>query len=248
MSVYTEQYEKRVLATKNGLAKYEEKLKREQELFENEQEPKRKQLRASVVARTQNSVDFYKSQLKIFRPPTQEDINYRENVRQNFSREVRSVLPKDCPVCFHGTRYGNIESILKSGGLASSVDRLGYSTSYDVEDQVSVTVVNTLETTINGYTGLNSYEEPAGCVFLVLPKDEAEYKSSRSSMIIGNVDFRKEPERLVGILSTPENVEQIKSWCEKYDIACNPNNICTFGNFLERVKQKYNANSSEKGE
>ena len=66
------------------------------------------------------------------------------------------MLPKESPVCFHGTKYGNIENILKSGGLSSSVDRVGYSTSYDIEDQVSVTVVNTLATTINGYTGFGS--------------------------------------------------------------------------------------------
>ena len=64
-------------------------------------------------------------------------------------------------------------------------------------------------------------------------------------MLIGNVDFRKEPERLAGIITSPENVEQIREWCKSTDINYNLNNICDFNEFLQRVKNKYKATEPE---
>lgn len=218
----------------------QEKLDSLWKKLNSESNPKMQDVLKTSIARTQNVVDVLCTRLRIMRPAIQEDIEYRLNVYNNFGREVGSILPKESPICFHGTEFCNIEKILQSGALSSSVDRFGYSTSYDVENQVSVTVVESLDVTIRGYTGLLTYEEPAGCVFMVLPKDENEYNSSRMSMLIGNVDFRNEPERLVGILTTPENVEQIKNWCKQYGIDCAPENICTFDDFLEKNKANNN--------
>ncbi len=238
MADLMEQYQRKVVATENVLERFKSKLKTQEEQLQKEQDPKKQEMIKRAIGRTLNSIDLYSNQLKILRPPTNEDMEYRLNVYQNFHREARLVLPPNCPLCFHGTKFGNIERILKTGGLSSSVDRLGYSTSYDVEDQVSVTVADTLETTIQGYTGLVSFEEPAGCVFIVLPKNQQEYNSSRSSMLIGNVDFIKEPERLVGILTTPENIDQIRTWCKEYGIKCDPKDICDFNEFLERAREE----------
>ncbi|MBR2909635.1 MAG: hypothetical protein IKC11_04740 [Clostridia bacterium] len=240
-----EQYQRMVNGNTITLEKLNNKLKTQQEKLESETDSQKQQHLKNLIKTTETSIDFYERRKKALRPPTQEDIDYRMKVYNNFSNEVKSIIPKDCPICFHGTRYFNIENIIKSGGLSSSVDRTGHATSYDAEDQVSVTVVNTIETTIQGYTGLTDFEVPSGCVFLVLPKDEAEYKSSRTSMLIGNVDFRKEPERLAGIITSPENVEQIREWCKSTDINYNLNNICDFNEFLQRVKNKYKATEPE---
>ena len=56
-----------------------------------------------------------------------------------------------------------------------------------------------------------NYELPAGCIFVLHPKNEQEVESSEC-LLIGNVNFKENPDRLFAIITTPENVELVKEW------------------------------------
>lgn len=58
---------------------------------------------------------------------------------------------------------------------------------------------------------------PSGCIFVLLPKDDQDRESGKS-MLMGNVNFKEEPSRLFGIITTPENIEMVSNWCEVNNI------------------------------
>ena len=108
-------------------------------------------------------------------------------------------------------------------------------TSYDSSGQISVTTSDTISTTINGYSGLldNEYFLPAGCIFVVLPKDEEDAKAG-NSMLMGNVNFKESPDRLVAIISTPENMNRIIYWTTENNI--DSDKVFTYDGFVEYLK------------
>ena len=65
---------------------------------------------------------------------------------------------------------------------------------------------------------VDDFYYPAGCIFVVTAKDQEEYKNLPSGWMICNVDFRKNPERLVAIISTPENMERLTQWANEGEI------------------------------
>ena len=138
-------------------------------------------------------------------------------------------------LCFHGTTIYGAEGIINSGEISSSVDRNGVASSYDTDNQVSVTVLKTLETTIDGYAGLEDAELPAGCVFVVTPKDEEDIKSAKNSMMIKNVNFKEDPSRLVAILTTEESAFLVRSWCRNNGI--DEKVVLTYEQFLDKQKE-----------
>lgn len=84
---------------------------------------------------------------------------------------------------------------------------------------MSVTVPKTIETTVRGYTHLHDNQNlPAGCIFVLLPRDEEDAKTGETSMLMGNVDFKAEPDRLYGIITTPENLERVSQWAQEYGV------------------------------
>ena len=213
-------------------------------------EKKENKLKAKMfsINLCKNAITQREDELKFLRPADDKDIDYRTRQLCDFCKKVKETLPADSRLCFHGTRIQNVENIIKSGGLSSSVDRLGYETSYDVEDQVSVTTRNTIETTIGGrlgggYAGLAEFEFPAGCVFVLLPKDENEVRSSQSSMLIGNVDFKSEPKRLVAIVTSPESKPMVEKWCRENSVE---SNILDYDGFIEHIAQKNAEKFAEK--
>lgn len=92
------------------------------------------------------------------------------------------------------------------------MDRLGISTSYDSTDLISVTMPESLETTLN-HSGLDEedYFLPAGCIFVLMPMSEVEAEAGRS-MLMYNVDFRKYPKQLFRILVSPEMIGAVRDW------------------------------------
>ena len=152
-------------------------------------------------------------------------------VYDSFDQDLKEVLNSNSTICFHGCRYIYlVKDIIQSGKIQSSIDRLGLQTSYDVDDQISVTTINNIETTTKSYLGLtNSPSQPAGAMFVITPKDEKEIESS-SRMIMGNVDFKENPERLLYIVTTSENKELIKKWCIESGILLEK--VCTYDEFL----------------
>ena len=118
----------------------------------------KKELRLEIAGRTLQSREYalglIESQLEFLRPSSQEDMEYRLKQYNEFSKQIKAVVPDDLHLCFHGCPIYVAKHIIEDGEISSSVDRIGSSTSYDVSDQVSVTTKNTIETTVQGYAGL----------------------------------------------------------------------------------------------
>ena len=228
-----------------------EKAKEKYEKIKSDSTIDRKELRLEIAQKTintkKNALEQIENQLEFLRPSSQEDMNYRLKQYNEFSEQVKSEVPDDLHLCFHGCPIYAAKQIIKDGEISSSVERIGSETSYDVSDQGSVTTKNTIETTVQGYTGLTgNYNLPAGCIFVILPKDESEIKSSETSMLIGNVSFKENPERLYSIITTPENIERVTEWAEKANIDLSK--IHDFEGFIQEIgKQKTQFSDQEIG-
>lgn len=212
-----------------------ERIQSDDSLSEKEKEKALEKARKALLKNTAGLINVM-GQKRFFRVGTDETELEKQEIRMNFCQQLRQILPKDCELCFHGCKeIYRVEEILKSGNISSTVDRFEYQTSMDTDDVVSVTTLASLDVTIGGYAGLDhSTASPAGAVFVLHPKDEEEIASSKN-MVIGNVDFRENPERLVSIMTTSENQETVKNWCRENGFSDSV--VCTFNEFLERANE-----------
>ena len=219
MDEILEDFEKR----KNNLIRYkatlEENLKKAIDKYHSieSSEVDKKEARLRIAQKTissrKNALAQVEDQLEFLRPSNERDMEYRLRQYDEFSKKIKDLVPEDLPLRFHGCPIYTAKHIIESGEISSSVDRLGVETSYDTEGQISVTTKDTLDTTIHGYTHLSENFLPAGCVFVLLPKDELDAKAG-DSMLMGNVNFKQKPNRLYGIITTPENIEKVSQWAK----------------------------------
>lgn len=194
---------------------------------------KRLTLASNNISRAENVLNQINGKIQFMRPKNEEDIKYRLEQYDNFSEKVNEGIADDLPLRFHGCPIYTAKDIIDSGTISSSMDRLGISTSYDTEGQISVTTNKTIETTIHGYTDLTgNYNMPAGCIFVLLPKDQFD-ESLGSSMLMENVDFKKDKDRLVAVISTPENQNRLQQWFVANDL--DKNKIVDFNSFVKNI-------------
>ena len=96
----------------------------------------KKELRLEIAGRTLQSREYalglIESQLEFLRPSSQEDMEYRLKQYNEFSKQIKAVVPDDLHLCFHGCPIYVAKHIIEDGEISSSVDRIGSSTSYDV--------------------------------------------------------------------------------------------------------------------
>lgn len=175
----------------------------------------------NIISNRRYALSKIEEQLEFLRPANDKDMKYRLRQYDEFAKQIKDLVPDDLPLRFHGCPIYTAKHILESGELSSSVDRLGVETSYDTAGQVSVTTKDSLDITIQGYTHLSDNScLPAGCVFVLLPRDEIDAEAG-DSLLMGNVDFKLEPDRLYGVITTPENIERISQWSQRYGIDLN---------------------------
>src|SRR3989338_714504 len=170
---------------------------------------------------------------EFLRKPEQSDITYRLDVMDNWPNKVVELIPEDLPLRFHGCPIYAAREILASGELSSSADRLGFETSYDVSEQVSVSTANNVRISTDSYTDLNAEGccIPAGCVFVLLPKDKVDADAG-ASLLMQNVSITQEPERLVSIITTPENLTRVSEWATAAGIPADK--VVDFSSFLSQ--------------
>ena len=199
----------------------------------------RKETRRLVLQRNliryRRTRHIYEQELSFLRPRQQEDIEYRNRQYYSFSDEIKKWIPSNAPLRFHGCPIYTAKEIIESKEISSSVDRLGIMTSYDSSGQISVTTSDTISTTTKSYAGLldNEYFLPAGCIFVVLPINEEDAKAG-SSMLMGNVNFTEAPDRLIAIISTPENMDRLTYWTTENNI--DSEKVFTYDGFIEHLK------------
>ncbi len=193
---------------------------------------KRLEIASHSIIRYSDLLKKLEIQVNLLRPKNPEDMLYRNRQYDEFSKKIGENLPDNIPLRFHGTSLCNVKNILSDGELSSSVDRLGFETSYDVSNQVSVTTKKSIDVTIKGYADLLDFDMPAGCIFVLLPKDEEDAKAG-DSLLMRNVNFKNEPDRLYAIITTPENIEIVKEWCIASNI--DQTKILDFDNFINKL-------------
>ena len=188
------------------------------------------------LKKTQMSLEF-------IRPNDIDDIRERDYWRNHFYEEFKSVVPKNLDLRFHGTSIYNTEAILKSGGIFSSVDiNDGYRASTDLSGEISVTSVDTLDRTIQGWFadfGAYKFGLPCGCVFALYPRTARDMELKKQDAMEA-VDFRKHPEQLYGIFTSKENVETVKVWLENAGL--DPSLCNDFIGFLHRLETEKQSN------
>ncbi|MBQ8615322.1 MAG: hypothetical protein IJ415_02010 [Clostridia bacterium] len=172
---------------------------------------------------------------KFLRSINKEDVKYRKIKRMTFEKELKMVLGDECLFCFHGTPIWNAQKILQSGNISAEIDRFGAGEDIlNMPGQISVSTINNLWFTVQHHADLLNFKYPAGCIFVILPKNEEEIKSSREKNIIANVDFKQNPERLKAIITTPENVEKVKFWIKEYGLNVKTNIVVDYDEFISK--------------
>lgn len=208
---------------------------------------RRKTILENKYMRMLSRVDEYKARIEFSRPEKEDDMQERLQIIKDFPEQVAQTVPEDLPLRFHGTNLPATRNILESGEISSSVDRKGYETSYDVAGQVSVTSKDNIRITVDGYCNLSGdYKMPAGCIFVMLPKSEEEAKMV-SSLMMENVNFRENPERLFAVITTKENVETVGKWMQENGFDARKS--CSYEEFIkdfDRLYQIHNETQTDK--
>ena len=67
---------------------------------------------------------------------------------------------------------------------------------------------------------------PCGCLFVLSGAGQTEEQKRAS--VMPSVNFLEEPERLKGIVTTPENIKRVKKWTEQSGLK---GAVCSFDEF-----------------
>jgi len=178
---------------------------------------------------------------KFKRLENKEDVKYRKRQKAFFENELKKVLPNDCDLCFHGTTIWNTEQIIKSGEISAQVDRVGLSKDVlNTPGQIYVSTINNVWYTIKYFADLWNYKYPAGCIFVIKPKSKKELKSAIDKNLIDNVDFKLNPKRLKAIITTPENIQNVRNWIKESKLKINTDAVVDYQQFINNIKSIYN--------
>jgi len=179
-------------------------------------------------------------ELEFSRPTKSKDMQYRKRQYCNFPKLIKDFVPDDLPLRFHGCPIYIARDILQSGWLSSPKDRLEFGKPADIQGHFYVTTKNNIRYTIASYMDSFAKHIPAGCVFVLLPKDENDIKFVEPYCIISNVNFREEPVRLFAVITTPENIERVKEWAVAGGV--DPTKVHDFDSFIKLFDRNINQN------
>ncbi len=223
--------------TRDGIAKLETKMAAESDEWRVERYAQQIRDRQRILRVQEGWVEFA-------RVPTVEDVEYRMRMKKNFAGQVREAVPDDLHPVFHGSNnLGIVHQIIRTRGLKTPEQRGESMTSF--ANQVDVTTKANIRTSCD-FAESNSYWMPYGAIFAFLPKPEEEAavrkdEISGSSEVFGGVDgvdFKEQPERLLGIITTPENVSKIQEWCDEAGL--DASKVLTHGDFIESMQKLKN--------
>lgn len=192
----------------------------------------------------------YLDALRFLRPENKKDKLYRTKIFETFPTWIQNHVSDRDRFVFHGTTLANTERILNSGKITSGKDRWTIHTSGDDSGEISVTTHNYLETSLRYHMDLvETYKDyeycvPAGSLF-VLKISKEEYQRAKDQQRIHNIYFKRNPQQLYAVITTPENLNRVKWWMQKNNFSSDK--VCDFKEFQKRVKQNsFHLFSSEK--
>ncbi|MBQ7285122.1 MAG: hypothetical protein IJW72_02590, partial [Alphaproteobacteria bacterium] len=121
--------------------------------------------------------------------------------------------------------------------ISSGADRFGRATSFDPPGKISATNKDTAETSIRQYMRLtDNFCYPAGCLFVVTAKNKEEYDNLPSGWMIDNIDFKENSDRLIAVITTPENIARVRNWAKEGGIKTSK--IMDFDDFISQYQQQ----------
>lgn len=186
------------------------------------------------------NIDNIKSKLACMRLNTVEDLRERQEIMVHFPKLINEVIPDDVPLVFHGNN--NIEmakQIITSGGLYTPEERGKNFQSFAT--QIDVTYKSNIKVSCEfADSNINSFM-PYGAIFVFYPKEheyEKVLKTGESSEVFGGVEsVNFDEERFVGIITTNENLEDIKKCF--HDNSLDSSKVFTHQQFIEFCKSKF---------
>ena len=217
---------------------YKEKL--EQARLEEEDddiEKYQRKLNEAIVL-----LKWHESHVKYMRPEISEDLEERKNVFLEFPKMVKNSIPDNIPIVFHGTNnIGIVLEIIRSGGLLTPEERnVGYRSQ---ATQIDVTYKNNIRVSCEfAEPGLDKFM-PYGAIFVFTPLEtevEKVIKTVDSSEVFGGVagvNFKENPSRLIGIITTTESKPIIKQCC--IENGWNQEKVFTHNEFVSKCIEKY---------
>lgn len=231
---YRKEYIKQLKTLKNQIKIYKKDIDEAERRLERElkEVPQRK----FAIDQTKRYIfglrySLYKMEreLKFLRVPTKEDIEYRLDIKKNFSFFLEKAFINKVDLRFHGTSIYFAREIIAHGEISCSQDRFGYSTSHDIAGHFSASPVFAVDVTVDYYLDLTNYFMPAGCLFVMKSRGENDVLNGSQ---MRKFVFKETPEALVGILTTPENVDRVKGWCLEAGI--DEDLVSRFEDFLQK--------------
>ena len=152
-----------------------------------------------------------------------DDLKERDTIRKTYAKLIKEMIPDGTPIVFHGvSNIGVVEEILKSGGLLSCEEQ-GISNRSFASD-IDVCYKDNIRVSLEFADSSSNEYMPYGAVIAFRPLDteiDRVIRTKDSTEVLGgvsSVNFRDEPDRLYGIITTKENLTRIKKWCLKYGI------------------------------
>ncbi len=178
---------------------------------------------------------YHESCVKYMRENDPLDLEKRKEIKSNYTSLIDKVIPDGVPIVFHGTNnISTVEQILKSGGLLTPIERGESFTSFAT--QIDVTAKKNIRTSLE-FADPNDFSlMPYGAIFAFLPQEYEYEKVLETGMGcevyngVASVNFVSEPNRLIGIITTEENISRFKEWCLKYNIS--PDKVYTHESFI----------------
>ncbi len=159
-------------------------------------------------------------QMEFFRPSTPEIEEYKKNILNTYNDKICKTIPEDLHLLFHGTTIYSARDIIESKGISSPGER-GEESDITSAGEIWVTSKESasgIHTSLSyAFLENSSPFMPDGCIF-VLETDEETEKKAGKSLRIESVSFEKNPDVLFSIITTPENIEMVRGWCERSGI------------------------------
>lgn len=173
------------------------------------------------------------TELEYLRPRNEEDMAYRQRQYNVFSEYIKESIPDEIPLRFHGTSIYAAKDIIISGEISSPADRLGAEISYMTPGQIYVNTKENIFNTVGNFCNLTyDYDLPAGCLFVITPKDIEDEKTA-PNQTMNSVYFKNNPDRLVAVISTPENNHNLKFWLKESGLS--PEKAFTYDGFMQSI-------------
>lgn len=172
---------------------------------------------------------------EFIRPNNESEIKAREIIANSFGSELTSIVGNDSNLRFHGTPIYYAKEIIKSHSISSTADRFnGYIASSDESGYISASTIDSINRTLNYFTDFASYRRSLPCGVLFVLNEKQGDKELRDRSEMHNIDFKENPEQLVGIVCTDEVKDMVYKWCLKYNL--DESKVFSYNEFLEYAK------------